>query len=216
MIRQIVENLELFSEAQLEALEFLPEALENIESELYPSLESISLEEVAKDLEAYFEGGGEQAGLEVRRRGGAGGGAGGGSPSRRLTIQRAGLMANTPSFDQRTFTNAKTAIRTLTYEGLWGLANTILTQVNVRIDRQGNTGNAQNIQVQTNGINSRTIAAVLVPSLYQNDGNDARARAMQAELLGQVKRALERSLYSWKSQNPSIWTITGNFSNNPH
>lgn len=56
MTRQIVENLELFSEAQLEALEFLPEELENIESELYPNLESISLEEVAKDLEAYFEG----------------------------------------------------------------------------------------------------------------------------------------------------------------
>jgi hypothetical protein len=66
MTTQIVENLELFSEAQLEALEFLPEELENIESELYPNLESISLEEVAKDLEAYFEGGGEQAGLEVR------------------------------------------------------------------------------------------------------------------------------------------------------
>jgi hypothetical protein len=68
MITQIVENLESFSEAQLEALEFLPEELENIESELYPSLESISLEEVAKDLEAYFEGDIEQAGLETRLR----------------------------------------------------------------------------------------------------------------------------------------------------
>ncbi|BAY95684.1 MULTISPECIES: ribonuclease domain-containing protein [unclassified Tolypothrix] len=80
MTRQIVENLELFSEAQLEALEFLPEELENIESELYPNLESISLEEVAKDLEAYFEGGVEQAGLEARgrSRGGRGGAPSGG------------------------------------------------------------------------------------------------------------------------------------------
>jgi hypothetical protein len=71
MTTQIVENLELFSEAQLESLEFLPEELENIEFELYPNLESISPEQVAKDLEAYFEGGVEGAvGLERRRRGG--------------------------------------------------------------------------------------------------------------------------------------------------
>ncbi|QFS52757.1 hypothetical protein [Nostoc sphaeroides] len=82
MTTQIVENLELFSEAQLEALEFLPEELENIESELYPNLDSISLEVVAKDLEAYFEGDVEGAGLEARgrssSRGGARGRTGGG------------------------------------------------------------------------------------------------------------------------------------------
>jgi hypothetical protein len=71
MTRQIVENFELFSEAQLESLEFLPEELENIESELYPNLDSISPEKVAKDLEAYFEGDVEQAGLEARGRGGS-------------------------------------------------------------------------------------------------------------------------------------------------
>ena len=64
MTTQIVENLESFSEAELESLEFVPEELENIESELYPNLESISPEEVAKDLEAYFEGDIEQVGLE--------------------------------------------------------------------------------------------------------------------------------------------------------
>lgn len=64
MTTQIVGNLELFSEAEIEALEFLPEELESTESELYPNLESISLEKVAKDLKAYFEGGVEQAGLE--------------------------------------------------------------------------------------------------------------------------------------------------------
>jgi hypothetical protein len=67
MTTQIVENLELFSEAQLKALEFLPEELENIESELYPNLESISPEQVAKDLEAYFEGDVEGAGLEGKK-----------------------------------------------------------------------------------------------------------------------------------------------------
>jgi hypothetical protein len=68
MTTQIVEGLELFSEAQLESLEFLPEELENIEFELYPNLESISPEQVAKDLEAYFEGGLEKAGAKRRRR----------------------------------------------------------------------------------------------------------------------------------------------------
>jgi hypothetical protein len=55
MTTRIVKGLELFSEAQLESLEFLPEELENIEFELYPNLESISPEQVAKDLEGYFE-----------------------------------------------------------------------------------------------------------------------------------------------------------------
>jgi hypothetical protein len=68
MTTPIVEGLELFSEAQLESLEFLPEELENIEFELYPNLESISPEQVAKDLEAYFEGGLEEAGLEALGR----------------------------------------------------------------------------------------------------------------------------------------------------
>lgn len=67
MARQIVENLESFSEAEQEALEFLPEELEEIESELYPNLESTSLEEVAKDLEAYFEGGVEQARPDISK-----------------------------------------------------------------------------------------------------------------------------------------------------
>ncbi|GAA6617958.1 hypothetical protein [Scytonema sp. NUACC26] len=78
MTTQKVENLELFSEAELEALELLPEELEGIESELHPNLESISLKEIAKDLEAYFEGDIEQAGLERGGRGGGRGGRGGG------------------------------------------------------------------------------------------------------------------------------------------
>lgn len=55
MTVQIVEQIEYFSPGELEILEFLPEELENIESELYPDLENISLEEVARDLEAFFE-----------------------------------------------------------------------------------------------------------------------------------------------------------------
>ncbi|NEQ28598.1 MAG: hypothetical protein F6K28_58455, partial [Microcoleus sp. SIO2G3] len=64
MTTQIVENLELFSETEQEALEFLLEELENIESELYPELESISPEKVSKDLEVYFQGNIEEVGLE--------------------------------------------------------------------------------------------------------------------------------------------------------
>lgn len=49
------ENVELFSEEELENLEFLPEELEDITSEQIPDLESISLKDVARDLEAFFE-----------------------------------------------------------------------------------------------------------------------------------------------------------------
>ena len=38
MTVQIVEQIEYFSPEELETLEFLPEELENIESELYPDL----------------------------------------------------------------------------------------------------------------------------------------------------------------------------------
>ena len=68
MTVQIVEQIEYFSPEELETLEFLPEELENIESELYPDLESISIEEVARDLEAFFEEDIEEAQLERRRR----------------------------------------------------------------------------------------------------------------------------------------------------
>ncbi|MFN6480408.1 hypothetical protein [Nostoc sp. DedQUE07] len=55
MRTQIVEQIELFSEAELESLEFVPEELEAIEAERVPDLDSISFEEVAKEMEAYFE-----------------------------------------------------------------------------------------------------------------------------------------------------------------
>ncbi|MDZ8032666.1 hypothetical protein, partial [Nostoc sp. DedSLP04] len=68
MKAQIVEQIEFFSEAELESLEFVPEELEAIEAERVPDLDSVSFEEVAKKLEAYFEGGVEQAGLEALPR----------------------------------------------------------------------------------------------------------------------------------------------------
>ena len=64
---QTLEQIELFSEAELEYLQFLPEELEEIESEQYPDLESISLEEVAKDLEAFFEEEVEEEETELER-----------------------------------------------------------------------------------------------------------------------------------------------------
>jgi len=51
---QTVQQIEMFSEAELESLQFLPEELAEIRSELDPDLDSISLEKVASDLEAYF------------------------------------------------------------------------------------------------------------------------------------------------------------------
>ncbi|KAB8315761.1 hypothetical protein SD81_030910 [Tolypothrix campylonemoides VB511288] len=68
MKAQIVEQVEFFSQAELQSLEFVPEELEAIEAERVPDLDSISFEEVAKELEAYFEGGVQGARLE--RRGG--------------------------------------------------------------------------------------------------------------------------------------------------
>lgn len=64
MKAQIVEQVELFSEAELESLEFSPEELEAIEAERVPNLESITFEEVAKELESSFEA----EGLESWRR----------------------------------------------------------------------------------------------------------------------------------------------------
>lgn len=55
MSAQTIEQIEMFSEAEMETLQFQLEELEDIQSELIPNLESISLEEVARDLEAYFE-----------------------------------------------------------------------------------------------------------------------------------------------------------------
>lgn len=64
MKAQIVEQIDFFSEAELESLEFVPEELEAIEEERVPSLDSISFEDIAKELEADFEGDIEVARLE--------------------------------------------------------------------------------------------------------------------------------------------------------
>jgi hypothetical protein len=66
MKAQIVEQIELFSEAEQESLEFLPEELEAIEEQRVPDLDSISFEDIAEELEAYFEGDIEGAELEAR------------------------------------------------------------------------------------------------------------------------------------------------------
>jgi len=55
MRTQIVEQIELFSEAELESLEFLPEELEAIEEQRVPDLDSISFEDIAEELESSFE-----------------------------------------------------------------------------------------------------------------------------------------------------------------
>jgi lysophospholipase L1-like esterase len=52
---QIVEQVELFTEAELKSLEFVPEELEIIEEERVPDLDSISFEDIAEDLEAVFD-----------------------------------------------------------------------------------------------------------------------------------------------------------------
>ena len=52
MKAQTVEQVELFTEAELESLDFVPEELEAIEQERVPNLESISFEDIAEDLEA--------------------------------------------------------------------------------------------------------------------------------------------------------------------
>ncbi len=47
-----IQQVELFTEAELESLEFVPEELEAIEQERVPNLESISYKDIAEDLEA--------------------------------------------------------------------------------------------------------------------------------------------------------------------
>jgi hypothetical protein len=67
MKAQIAEQVELFSESELESLEFVPEELEAIEAERVPDLDSISFEDIAEDLEAAFEQDGEAV-LEVLKK----------------------------------------------------------------------------------------------------------------------------------------------------
>lgn len=52
MKAQTIKQIELFFEAELESLEFVPEELEAIEQERIPDLESISFEDIAENLEA--------------------------------------------------------------------------------------------------------------------------------------------------------------------
>lgn len=56
MKAQIVEQVEFFSKAELESLEFVPEELDAIEAERVPDLDSISFEGIAESLEAVLEG----------------------------------------------------------------------------------------------------------------------------------------------------------------
>jgi hypothetical protein len=67
MTANIVKISEPFSEADLEYLEFLPEELKSIESELYPNLESISFEDVAEEMEAYLECRSKNEGWDFRQ-----------------------------------------------------------------------------------------------------------------------------------------------------
>jgi hypothetical protein len=62
-----VEQVEYFSEADAEAIAIQPEDLEALEAEV-ESLENVAFEDVAEDLEAYFEGDAEGESLERRRR----------------------------------------------------------------------------------------------------------------------------------------------------
>jgi hypothetical protein len=63
-----VEQFESFSEADAEAIAIQPEDLEALEAEVESTLENVSFEDVAEDLEAYFEGDAEGESLERRRR----------------------------------------------------------------------------------------------------------------------------------------------------
>jgi hypothetical protein len=66
MKAQTIEQVEFFSEAELESLEFVPEELEAIEAERVPDLDSISFKDIAKDLEACFEAEGLENWSKVR------------------------------------------------------------------------------------------------------------------------------------------------------
>ncbi len=66
MKAEIVEEVEFFSQEEIENLELWSEELEAIEAELVPNLENISFEDVAEELEACFQENIEELGLEGR------------------------------------------------------------------------------------------------------------------------------------------------------
>ncbi|NJL78426.1 MAG: hypothetical protein HC917_05470 [Richelia sp. SM2_1_7] len=222
MIVKTIELIESFSEADLEFLEFLPEELEQIESELYPDLENISFEDVAEEMKAYLEAGKGKGKITAVVKP---------KPNpktepnpNKLKTKRVGDMVGTPPYQKGIFEDALVAIKSLKYDHLPGPAKSEVIKYNnkIRIDRQVPTPTAQNIQVQ---IGNNSIAAALVPHSYlelvKKSRNKGQSDARQVEILKQVKWALHQSLVSWnpiyknknpRSRKPGIWTITGNFS----
>ena len=87
-------RFEQFSELELESLEFLPEELEAIEKEQVPDLDSTSFQDVAKELEAYFQRYIEVARLEAR-----GGGKGAGKSIKNITSQHKKNQKKWPNVD---------------------------------------------------------------------------------------------------------------------
>ena len=138
-------------------------------------------------------------------------------------------MRNTPSqtnFAQRQAVN--NSIAHLRYTDLAGGARSnVLNSPDgsaVRIDRQGQTANGQNIQVQLNGQRPRgegsTVAGVLVPRDYLNDSGHGHQAAHQnqarhREVERNVRNALLESFRSYLAHRPAIFTLRGELSNSP-
>lgn len=110
-----------------------------------------------------------------------------------ITITAGNLIPNRPPFNPAVRDEAQRLIDSLEYADLWRGPGTRLRNGNgVRIDMQGHIPGPHvlyNIQVQTNGQNSRTIAHANVSDSIQTDDP-----ANQKGATGKVVKALRDSL----------------------
>jgi len=108
--------------------------------------------------------------------------------------------------------NVTEAIDALDFHELPGGAGTAVRTGQIRIDRQGQTGNnEQNIQVQVNGVNGpSTVATILIPNRYLNNTLNDHGRA---QVINRVRDALRRSFRDFIRDNPAVYRLDGHPSN---
>ncbi|MEH1840029.1 MAG: hypothetical protein V7L20_14975 [Nostoc sp.] len=101
----------------------------------------------------------------------------------------------------------------LNYNNLGGTprSNIVPPVEGMRIDRQRETNQEHNIQVQVNNVQGHsTVAAVLIPNRYLNNSINDQGRAQVAR---QVRAALVNSFLDYLHGNPRIHRVEGHLSN---
>lgn len=131
-----------------------------------------------------------------------------------LHPERAGTMRNSykGNLNAGQQQSVRFMINDLEFGDLQGVARSgVENRGGMRIDRQGQTGNAQNIQVQVNGQRGgSTVATVLIPNRYLNNSLNRHGRG---QVTNRVRNALRRSFFDFLHRNPTNYRLGGSISN---